>query len=166
MSLSRHIDCSNLCIFASRDWARATKNITRPEMIIPVSAHAAFDKAASYFNIKLHKISVDPTSRKVDMRLVKRAINPNTIMLVGSAPNFPDGMIDDIPALSKLAKKYNLGLHVDCCLGSFLVPFLGEAGFKTEPFDFSVEGVTSISCDPHKVRNKVAFCFVAVLIVV
>lgn len=71
--------------------------------------------------------------------------------LVGSAPNFPDGAIDDIVGLSKLAKKYKLGLHVDCCLGSFLVPFIEQSGFPMVPFDFRVEGVTSISCDTHKV---------------
>jgi glutamate/tyrosine decarboxylase-like PLP-dependent enzyme len=71
--------------------------------------------------------------------------------LCGSAPNYPDGAIDDITALGKLAKKYNLGLHVDCCLGSFLVPFVEKCGFQMDPFDFRVEGVTSISCDTHKV---------------
>ena len=72
-------------------------------------------------------------------------------MLVGSAPNFPHGMIDDIVALSKLAtRRKDLLLHVDCCLGSFLVPFLAKCGFPTQPFDFSVKGVTSISCDTHK----------------
>ena len=74
------------------------------------------------------------------------------MLLVGSAPNFPHGIIDDITLLSRLAlrKKGNLPLHVDCCLGSFLIPFLGRAGFPTVPFDFSVKGVTSISCDTHK----------------
>ncbi|KAI0786642.1 PLP-dependent transferase [Abortiporus biennis] len=133
-----------------RDWAKATKGITEPEMIVPISAHAAFDKGAAYLGIKLHTIPVDPVTRQVDLKKVARAINPNTIMLVGSAINFPDGCQDDIVALGKLAKKYNIGLHVDCCLGSFIVPFLEAAGFSTEPFDFRVEGVTSISCDTHK----------------
>ena len=66
--------------------------------------------------------------------------------------NFPDGCQDDIVALGKLASKYNIGLHVDCCLGSFIMPFLEEAGFPVQPFDFRVKGVTSISCDTHKVR--------------
>jgi sphinganine-1-phosphate aldolase len=70
---------------------------------------------------------------------------------VGSAINFPDGCQDDIVGLGKLAKKYNIGLHVDCCLGSFILPFLEKAGFPSEPFDFRVEGVTAISCDTHKV---------------
>ena len=73
------------------------------------------------------------------------------MQLVGSAVNFPDGCQDDIVGLAKLATKYKIGLHVDCCLGSFIMPFLKEAGFPVRPFDFSVEGVTSISCDTHKV---------------
>lgn len=155
----------------SRDWARKTKGITEPEMyahiigiqplliptggdayrVIPVSAHAAFDKASSYFKIKLHKIPVDPVTRQVNVALLRRAINPNTIMIVGSACNFGDGIIDPIPALSEIALKYKIGLHVDCCLGSFLVPFLKEAGYEGAEFDFRLKGVTSISCDAHKV---------------
>ncbi|KAK4704539.1 sphinganine-1-phosphate aldolase, partial [Phenoliferia sp. Uapishka_3] len=135
---------------AYRDRAAAERGISQPEMIIPISAHAAFDKAAKYFKIKIHHIPVDPVTRKVNLKLLKRAINPNTIMLVGSAPNFPDGIIDDITELGKLAVRYSLGLHVDCCLGSFLVPFLERAGYPYDPFDFRVPGVSSISCDTHK----------------
>ncbi|WWC58330.1 uncharacterized protein I303_100870 [Kwoniella dejecticola CBS 10117] len=139
-----------------RDWAKATKGITRPEMVVPSTAHAAFWKASQYFKIKLHVIPVDASSRRADVKAMKRAINPNTIMLVGSAPNYPDGAIDPIPALAGLARKYDIGLHVDCCLGSFILPFMEKAGFGSdiEPFDFRVKGVTSISCDTH----KYAFC--------
>ncbi|KAH9942392.1 PLP-dependent transferase [Epithele typhae] len=133
-----------------RDWARATKGITEPEMIVPVSAHAAFDKGADYMGIKVHTIPIDPDTRQVDLKKVRRAINSNTIMLVGSAVNFPDGCQDDIVALAKLAHKHKIGMHVDCCLGSFIMPFVKEAGFPVRPFDFSVQGVTSISCDTHK----------------
>ena len=73
--------------------------------------------------------------------------------LVGSAINFPDGCMDDIVALSGLAKSHKIGLHVDCCLGSFIMPFLEKAGFPVEPFDFRLDGVTSISCDTHKVSR-------------
>ena len=74
------------------------------------------------------------------------------LQIVGSAVNFPDGCMDDIEALSALALKYKIGLHVDCCLGSFIVPFIEEAGLGPfQPFDFRVRGVTSISCDTHKV---------------
>ncbi|ORX35330.1 putative sphinganine-1-phosphate aldolase [Kockovaella imperatae] len=139
-----------------RDWAKATKGITHPEMIVPESAHAAFWKAAHYLGIKIHSIPVNKKSRKADVAWMGRAINPNTIMIVGSAPNFPDGAIDPIPALARLAKRHNIGLHVDSCLGSFIMPFLDRAGFgeEVEPFDFRNEGVTSMSCDIH----KYAFC--------
>ncbi|KDQ55737.1 hypothetical protein JAAARDRAFT_59713 [Jaapia argillacea MUCL 33604] len=152
-----------MAVKTHREWAKAEKGITAPEMIVPISAHAAFDKAADYLGIKVHTIPVHPITRQVDLKHVKRAINSNTILLVGSAVNFPDGNMDDIPALGALAKAHNVGLHVDCCLGSFIVPFLDEAGFGEFPewnegatkgrvplFDFRVEGVTSISCDTHK----------------
>lgn len=87
---------------------------------------------------------------QVDIRAVSRLINANTVLLVGSAPNFPHGIIDDITALSRLALRKKLPLHVDCCLGSFLLPCLEKAGFDTQPFDFRLKGVTSISCDTHK----------------
>lgn len=87
---------------------------------------------------------------QVDTRRVARLINANTVLLIGSAPNFPHGIIDDIAALSKLAARHRIPLHVDCCLGSFLVPFLQQAGFATAPFDFRLRGVTSVSCDTHK----------------
>lgn len=135
---------------AYRDWARATKGITEPELIIPESAHAAFDKAGAYFGIKVHHIPVDRHSRKAIISYASKAINANTIALVGSAPNFPDGTIDDIVTLASLAKRHKIGMHVDACLGSFLVPFLERAGLPSEPFDFRVDGVTSISCDTHK----------------
>ncbi|KAF8445009.1 pyridoxal phosphate-dependent transferase [Boletus edulis BED1] len=136
-----------------RDWARAVKGITEPEMIIPVTAHAAFDKGGAYMGVKVHEVPVDPMTRQVNLSRVRRAMQ-----LVGSAVNFPDGNQDDIVALGALAAKYNIGLHVDCCLGSFIVPFLEQAGladgengrYKLTPFDFRVRGVTSISCDTHK----------------
>lgn len=142
-----------------RDWARDVKGITDPEMILPASAHVAFDKGAAYLKIKTHLIPVDRVTRRVDLNHVKAAINSNTIMLVGSCVNFPDGNQDDIVGLAQLATRYNVGLHVDCCLGSFVVPYLEKAGlangdedgrYKLEPFDFRVKGVTSISCDTHK----------------
>ncbi|CAH3170637.1 unnamed protein product [Porites lobata] len=132
-----------------RDWAY-DRGIKRPEIVAPVSVHAAFDKAAHYFNMKLVHVPVDEKTRRCNMKAMKKAITKNTILLVGSAPQFPHGVMDPIVEMAKLAKKYNLGLHVDSCLGGFLVPFMKKAGFDLPPFDFSVEGVTSISCDTHK----------------
>jgi len=118
--------------------------------ILPETAHTAFRKAAEYFKIKIHLVPCPAPSYQVSIPHVTRLTNRNTIMLVGSAPNFPHGIIDDITSLSRLALKNNICLHVDCCLGSFLVPFLERAGYDTEPFDFRLPGVTSISCDTHK----------------
>ncbi|KAJ8472727.1 hypothetical protein ONZ51_g8322 [Trametes cubensis] len=118
-----------MAVKTHRDWARATKGITEPEMVVPISAHAAFDKGAAYLGVKVHTIPIHPETRQVDIKRVARAINRNTIMIVGSAINFPDGNQDDIVALGKLAAKHKIGLHVDCCLGSFIMPYLEEAGF-------------------------------------
>lgn len=117
---------------------------------MPETAHAAFHKACSYFNVRMHIVPCPAPSYKASVPAISRLINSNTILLVGSAPNFPHGIIDDIPALSRLALRKKIPLHVDCCLGSFLVPFLSRAGFESEPFDFRLRGVTSISCDTHK----------------
>ncbi|KAK1983188.1 pyridoxal phosphate-dependent transferase [Colletotrichum cereale] len=135
---------------AARQRGYFEKGITEPEMILPETAHTAFRKAGEYFKIKIHYVACPAPSYQVDTRAVSRLINGNTVLLVGSAPNFPHGIIDDISALSKLAVKKKLCLHVDCCLGSFMVPFLDKAGFETELFDFRLKGVTSISCDTHK----------------
>ncbi|KAI2642223.1 pyridoxal phosphate-dependent transferase [Xylaria nigripes] len=139
-----------MACYSARQKAYAERRVTEPEMILPETAHTAFLKAADYFKIKVHLVPCPAPSYQVDIYRVSRLINPNTVLLVGSAPNFPHGIIDDISALSKLALKRRIPLHVDCCLGSFLVPFLEKAGFETELFDFRLKGVTSISCDTHK----------------
>ncbi|ORY56112.1 pyridoxal phosphate-dependent transferase [Pseudomassariella vexata] len=139
-----------MACLSARQKAYVERGITEPEMILPETAHTAFRKAGEYFKIKVHLVSCPAPSHQVDVHRVSRLINSNTVLLVGSAPNFPHGIIDDITALSKLALKRRIPLHVDCCLGSFLVPFLERAGFETELFDFRLKGVTSISCDTHK----------------
>ena len=132
-----------------RDRARIEKNIKRPEMIVPVTAHAAFNKAAQYFNIKLKQVPIGK-DYKVDVKAVKRAINSNTIVIVGSAPTFPHGVVDHIGELSSLAAKKKVGLHVDACLGGFMLPWLKQLDYNVPAFDFSLKGVTSMSADTHK----------------
>ncbi|PMD23619.1 PLP-dependent transferase [Hyaloscypha hepaticicola] len=139
-----------MACLSARQKAYAERGVTEPEMILPETGHTAFRKAGSYFGIKVHLVACPAPNYQVDIRSVTRLVNSNTVLLVGSAPNFPHGIIDDISALSKLAIKRKIPLHVDCCLGSFLVPFLEKAGFETELFDFRLKGVTSISCDTHK----------------
>ncbi|MED6185988.1 Dihydrosphingosine phosphate lyase [Stylosanthes scabra] len=138
-----------LAVKSSRDYMKSKKGITRPEMIIPVSAHSAYDKAAQYFNIKLWRVPVDKDF-KADVKAIRRHINKNTILIVGSAPGFPHGIIDPIEELGHLASSFGICLHVDLCLGGFVLPFARELGYPIPPFDFSVKGVSSISVDVHK----------------
>ena len=132
-----------------RDWARVEKGIRKPEMIVPVTAHAAFDKAAQYFGITIVKVPVDENYR-ADLKAVKKAISRRTIVIVGSAPTFPHGMIDPIAEMSELARRKGIGFHTDACLGGFLLPWVEKLGYEVPPFDFRLPGVTSMSADTHK----------------
>ncbi len=132
-----------------RDWARAEKGITEPEMVLPVSAHAAFHKAAQYFTIAMKQIPLDNDYR-ADIAAAKAAITPNTIVLVGSAPNFPYGTVDPIEELSELARSHGIGFHTDACLGGYFLPWVEKLGHAVPRFDFRLPGVTSMSCDTHK----------------
>jgi sphinganine-1-phosphate aldolase len=119
-----------------------------PEMIVPSTAHAAFEKAADLLGIKLVKIPVNPNTQEADILATERAITKNTILIVGSAPSYPTGTLDNIEALGQFALKYKIGLHVDACLGGFVLPFVKDQ--LPYRFDFSVPGVTSLSMDTHK----------------
>ncbi|KAG2805685.1 hypothetical protein JG687_00014377 [Phytophthora cactorum] len=133
-----------------RDYYRHKHGITKPEIIACVTAHAAIDKACEILGIRLIKVPMDPKTLKVDLDAVRWSISANTIMLYSSAPNFPHGMIDNIEALSTLAVQNDVGLHVDCCLGGFVLPFARQLRKDIPVFDFSLPGVTSMSCDTHK----------------
>ncbi|XP_014211819.1 sphingosine-1-phosphate lyase isoform X2 [Copidosoma floridanum] len=139
-----------MAVKACRDYAREAKGIRRPEIVMPVTAHAAFDKAAQYFKIRVRTVPVHPETYTVDLNAMRRAIGRNTIMLVGSAPNFPYGTMDDIGSISRLGLLHKVPVHVDACLGGFLVCFMRKAGFQLPDFDFKLPGVTSISADTHK----------------
>ncbi|KAK9250667.1 pyridoxal phosphate-dependent transferase [Lipomyces tetrasporus] len=145
-----------MACLAAKMKGRYEKGITEPEIVAPVTIHAGFDKAAYYFGIKLRHVPLDPVTYEVDLNAVNRLVNSNTVLIAGSAPNFPHGVIDDIEGLSKIALKHNIPLHVDACLGSFVVPFMEIVYNEIDPtvtvplFDFRVKGVTSISCDTHK----------------
>ena len=132
-----------------RDWAHDQKGINKPEMIIPSTAHAAFDKASQYFSIKCIRIPVDNNYR-ADVTATRKAITRNTIVIVGSAPSFPHGIIDPIEELSELAIESKVGFHTDACLGGFILPWAKKLGYDIPPFDFTLPGVTSISADTHK----------------
>ena len=132
-----------------RDRARRLRGIRKPEIIAGVSAHAAFDKASEYFGIRLVKVPLD-SGMRTDPKEVRRALNKNTIAIIGSAPSFPHGVIDPIEELSEIALARGIGFHTDACLGGFILPFAKAAGFHVPSFDFRLRGVTSISVDTHK----------------
>ncbi|NXY37186.1 SGPL1 lyase, partial [Pomatorhinus ruficollis] len=130
------------------------RGIKQPEMLVPVSAHAPPPKAAHYFGMKLtpppltKAMEVDVQPPPQSLSAMRRPPPRNTAMLVCSAPPPPHGIMDPI---EELAVKYKIPFHVDACLGGFLIAFMDKAGFPLKrPFDFLVEGVTSISADTHK----------------
>lgn len=139
-----------MAVKTARERARAEHpEIKEPEMVLPISAHPAFEKAAHYFDVKAVHVPLREDYR-VDVSKYEEFINENTILLVGSAPAYPHGLIDPIEEIGAIAQKHNLLFHVDACVGGFTLPFIREAGYDIPSFDFSVEGVTSMSADLHK----------------
>ena len=141
-----------LPVLAYREMARARRRIIPsrvPEMIAPQTVHVAWEKAAKYFGVKMVHVPVDAECR-VDVDGVRKKINRHTVMIVASAPSYPHGVIDPIAELGEIALKKGIPLHVDSCLGGFLLPFVEQVGYEVPPFDFRVPGVTSISADVHK----------------
>jgi sphinganine-1-phosphate aldolase len=133
-----------------RDKARKTKPwILRPEIIVPESIHSAVDKGAHYFDVKVRHAPVGSDYR-VDLKAVKKLINRNTILIVGSAPQYPQGVVDPISQLGEIAQSHGIPLHVDACIGGFVLPFMEKLGHAVPVFDFRIPGVTSLSADIHK----------------
>jgi glutamate/tyrosine decarboxylase-like PLP-dependent enzyme len=133
-----------------RDRGRAEKNISEPEIIMPHTAHPAFDKSGKYFGIKMVHIPVTEPDYRVDPKAVEAKINENTVAIVGSAGNYPYGLIDPLEELSDIALKHNVGFHVDGCLGGFILPWIEKLGYDVPIFDFRLPGLTSMSADTHK----------------
>ncbi len=128
---------------------KAKPGLRRPEVVLPRSAHAAFDKAAHYFGLKLiHTPGKDDFT--ADPEAMAKRITRRTALLVASAPQYPQGVMDPIEDLGRLAQKRKLPLHVDSCIGGFMLPWVEKLGRPVPPFDFRVPGVTSISADIHK----------------
>jgi sphinganine-1-phosphate aldolase len=138
-----------MAVKTARDWARAEKGITEPEMVMPTTVHPAFDKAAQYLGVKATSTGLRADFR-ADVEQIRRAITPNTVLVVGSAPCYPFGAIDPIPEIAALALEHGIPCHVDACLGGFVLPFLERLGYDIPPWDFRVPGVASISADQHK----------------
>jgi len=137
-------------ILAYREHAAQQRGVTRPNVVKPETAHPAFDKACHLFGVECRVAPVDPVTTQVDVGWVADHIDDQTVALIGSACNYGYGTIDPIAALGELALARGVGLHVDGCLGGFILPFGEELGYDIPPFDFRVPGVTSLSADTHK----------------
>ena len=139
-----------MAVKTAREWARDKKpEIKEPEVVLPESAHPSLNKACHYFGVKDVMVPVG-SDYKADVKAMEKAINENTIMLVGSAIEYTRGVVDPIPELATVAKERGLLMHVDSCLGGYMLPFVRQVGYPIPDFDLSVPGVTSISADLHK----------------
>lgn len=138
-----------LAVKTYRDMARAERGVKKPEMVLPVTAHVAWFKAAEYFGVKARLLPVDGHLR-LDLRKLPSLVNRNTVMLLGSAPEYPHGTIDPIESLGSVAQQHGIPLHVDACVGGFILPFVAMNGRPLPAWDYRVPGVTSISADIHK----------------
>jgi glutamate/tyrosine decarboxylase-like PLP-dependent enzyme len=134
-----------LAVKAHRDKAA----VEHPQMVLPTTAHAAFDKAAHCLGVEAVRVPVRPDMR-ADVEATEAALSERTVLVVGSAPSFPHGVVDPIEALSELAFRHGIGFHTDACLGGFLLPFAERLGYPVPAFDFRLRGVTSMSADTHK----------------
>jgi glutamate/tyrosine decarboxylase-like PLP-dependent enzyme len=143
-------DSITMAVKTARNYARANGTLTgTPNLVMPYSAHPAFDKACMMMEIELRRISVQD-NLSPDIDAMREAIDTNTIMLVGSAPNFPYGLIDPIAELGQLAEEKGVWLHVDACVGGYIAPFVRMSGTDIPDFDFAVPQVLSMSADLHK----------------
>ncbi len=145
-------DSITMAIKTARDYARANGRAReRANVVLPFSAHLAFDKACHLMDIEIRRIPIKTDGTyEADVEAMSAACDADTIMMVGSAPNFPHGIIDPIEALSDAAIRKGVWLHVDACVGGYFAPFARMNGVPVPPFDFEVPGVQSMSADLHK----------------
>ena len=128
---------------------REGRSLASMNMVLPTSAHAALEKGADYFDVESRRVPVSSDWR-ADVEAMRAAIDDNTILVVGSAPSYPQGVIDPISEIAQIAKERNINCHVDACMGGVTLPFLERLGESVVPWDFRCDGVTSISVDLHK----------------
>jgi len=138
-----------IAMLAYREQGRVN-GIFEPEIVAPITAHVAFEKAAFYYGMRMKWVPVDINTGIVNPADIKAAISRDTVCIVGSYPNYPYGTCDPIEDLAEIARRKKIGFHTDCCLGGFVAPFADKFGAQSQIFDFRVRGVTTISVDPHK----------------
>ncbi len=143
-------DSITMAIKAARDFAREQRGLAgQGNLVVPYSAHPAFDKACALMGLELRRVPVADDLR-ADVAAMRRACDERTVLVTGSAPSFPYGLIDPIAELGEMAQAAGVWLHVDACVGGYIAPFVRRNGGDVPPFDFEVPGVCSISADLHK----------------
>ncbi len=138
-----------LALKTARDWASDKRGVTDPEVVLPITAHPALLKGAHYFGVR-PRITPVRENFEADVDAIKDAINDNTVLVVASAPQYPQGVVDPIEDIAAVAAERGVPMHVDACLGGYFLPWLKELGFDIPRFDLSVDGVWSLSADLHK----------------
>ncbi len=138
-----------LAVKAARDYYRKKYGNYISELVVPITIHPSFYKAADYLGLKVKKVRIND-EKKVDVEDLKEEISDKTALIAVSAPNWPYGTVDPVKEVAEIAVDSNIPLHVDACLGGYILPFLERLGENIPEFDFRVEGVTSISLDLHK----------------
>ena len=138
-----------MAVKAARERGRRERGISAPNVVLPTSAHAAFEKGCYYFGLESRRVTVGADWR-ADPAAMQAAVDDNTVLVVGSAPQYPQGVIDPIPAIAALAAARDINCHVDACMGGVTLTYLAKLGHDIPPWNFEVPGVTSISVDLHK----------------
>ena len=138
-----------MAVKSARDRLRVERGISDPNMIMPTSAHAAFAKAGAYFGVEVRRVGVLADWR-ADVSAMRKIVDKNTVLVAGSTPQYPQGVIDDISSIAKIAIDAEINCHVDACMGGVTLAYLERLGEKIEPWNLQVPGVSSISVDLHK----------------
>jgi glutamate/tyrosine decarboxylase-like PLP-dependent enzyme len=138
-----------MAVKAARERGRAERGVTSPNIVLPTSAHAAFEKACHYFGLESRRVPVRADWR-ADPEAMAAAVDDDTVLMVGSAPQYPQGVVDPIEEIAALAAARDINCHVDACMGGVTLPYLRRLGFPIPAWDLSVHGVTSVSVDLHK----------------
>ena len=138
-----------MAVKAARDRLRSERNINRPNIVLPTSAHAAFDKACAYFEVESRRVDVKDDWR-ADVDAMRARVDQNTVLVVASAPQYPQGVVDDVSGIAALALDTDCNCHVDACMGGVTLAYLERLGEVLPPWNLRVPGVSSISVDLHK----------------
>ena len=138
-----------MAVKAARDRLLKERTITQPNIVLPTSAHAAFDKACAYFGVESRRVAVG-TDWRADVSAMRTCVDSNTVLIVASAPQYPQGVVDDVSGIAQVAIDHNINCHVDACMGGVTLAYLSRLGENIPSWNLQVPGVSSISVDLHK----------------